>query len=171
MKGVYAGSFDPPTLGHLDIITRASGLLDSLVVLIGINSAKTGNYSFEQRKAWLEEACSKLGNVEVVCMPGLTVDNARLLGADVLVRSMRNISDFDPEASIAWLNAGLENGMETLFLVGKPEYTWISSTNVRELLKYGQSVEALVPRPVFQSLQPKLYEQSERALKNESKSI
>ncbi len=160
MKGVYAGSFDPPTKGHLDIITRASALLDELVVLIGVNSAKTGSYPPTRRQLWLEEACAHLPNVKIMAAEGLTVENARALHADVLIRSLRNDADFDPEASIAWLNAGLKEGMETLFLIGKPEYAWISSTSVRELLKYGQSIEKLVPENVFKSLQPELYLQS-----------
>ncbi len=164
MKGVFAGSFDPPTRGHEDIIHRAAALFDQVVVMISVNSQKTGMFSGLQRKEWLEQIVADLDNVSVAICSTLTVDKARALGGDVLIRSMRNASDYYPEASIAWLNAGLEQGMETLFLLGKPEDSMISSTSVRELLKYGQSIEKLVPYCVFESLQPELAAKKEANL-------
>lgn len=156
MRGVFAGSFDPPTLGHEEIIRRSAALFDSVIVMISSNSAKTGLFEPEQRKRWLEEICRDLDNVDVVICSGLTVEQARKLEADVLIRSMRNQSDYPGEASVAWLNGTLQQGMETLFLLGSPQYSQISSSAVRELLRYGQSIEKLVPQAVFESLQPQL---------------
>lgn len=164
MKGVFAGSFDPPTRGHENIIRRAATLFDEVIVMISINSLKTGMFSGLQRKEWLEQMTSDLDNVSVAICSTLTVEKARALGANVLIRSMRNGSDYYSEASIAWLNEGLEQGMETLFLLGKPEDSMISSSSVRELLKYGQSIEHLVPFCVFETLQPQLAAQKEANL-------
>lgn len=156
MRGVFAGSFDPPTLGHEEIIRRAARLFDTVIVMIGINSAKNGLFEPDRRKAWLEEICRDLPNTEVVFCSGLTVEKARAMKADVLIRSMRSQADYPGEAANAWLNENLENGMETLFLLGSPEYSQISSSAVRELLRYGQSIEKLVPACVFRDLQPEL---------------
>lgn len=156
MKAIFAGSFDPPTKGHEDIILRSAKLFDEVVVLISPNSLKSGMFSNEQRKAWLEEIVRDLKNVKVEINEGLTVQKAHQLQADVLIRSMRNETDFPAEANIAWLNLCLEQGMDTMFLIGKPEHAMISSSNVRELLKYHQSIQHLVPQNVFEDLQPEL---------------
>lgn len=160
MIALFAGSFDPPTLGHLDIIERAARLFDTLIVLAADNSAKTTQFTGTQKASWLKEACAHLDNVQVVCASGLTIEQARRFHADVLIRSLRNGQDYDMEANIAWMNSMLEGGMETLFLCARPEHAFISSSNVRELLRYDQSIEALVPQTVFQSLQPHLARQA-----------
>lgn len=156
MIAVYAGSFDPPTLGHEEIIRRAAALYEKLVVLISPNSAKHGFLSDETRASLLRAVCADLNNVDIQICKGLTVEAARAAGGKVLIRSMRSVADYECEASLAWVNAGLKHGMETLFLLGKPAYSYISSTNVRELIRYGQSIEAMVPRAVFEALQPEL---------------
>lgn len=156
MRGIFAGSFDPPTKGHEDIILRSAKLFDEVIVLISPNSLKSGMFSNQQRKAWLEEMVRDLDNVKVEINEGLTVHKAHQLNGDVLIRSMRNETDFAPEANNAWLNLCLEQGMDTMFLMGRPEHALISSSNVRELLKYHQSIEHLVPQNVFADLQPEL---------------
>ena len=153
MKGVFAGSFDPPTKGHEEIIARCATLFDQVVVMISHNPNKQGLFDVEQRKAWLEAIVAPWSNVEVVICQGLTVQKARALHGDVLIRSLRNESDFGMEANNAWINAHLEGGLETFFLMADPAYTWISSSNVRELLRYHQSVEHLVPKVVYDDLQ------------------
>jgi len=152
--GVFAGSFDPPTKGHEDIIERASKLFDRVVVMVSPNSAKHGLFTTEQKLTWLQDMTEDLDNVEVALCDGLTIARARELGGTVLIRSMRNAGDYLPEANNAWLNAEMKQGMETLFLLGKPEHSLISSSNVRELLKYNQSIEFMVPACVFEALQP-----------------
>lgn len=161
MKGIFAGSFDPPTKGHEDIIRRSARLFDEVTVLISPNSLKHGMFSNAQRKEWLEEMTSDLNNVQIEISEGLTVEKARALHGDVLIRSMRNPDDFLPEANNAWLNSQLEHGMDTMFLIGQPEHSLISSSNVRELLKYHQSIAGLVPDNVFRSLQPELADTKE----------
>ncbi len=153
MKGVFAGSFDPPTKGHEEIIARSAALFDKVVVMISHNPNKQGLFPVAQRKAWLEAIVAPWSNVEVVICQGLTVQKARVLGGDVLIRSLRNESDFGMEANNAWVNAHLEDGLETFFLMADPAYTWISSSNVRELLHYHQSIENLVPKVVYDDLQ------------------
>lgn len=159
MRGVFAGSFDPPTCGHEEIIRRAAQLFDTVIVMISVNSAKTPLFEAAQRKKWLEAICQDLPNTEVVVCEGLSVEQARRCRGDVLIRSLRNASDYPGEALNAWLNRMVEEGMETFFLMGSPEYSLLSSSAVREMLKYGQSVERMVPRVVFCSLQPELARQ------------
>ncbi|UNT95368.1 pantetheine-phosphate adenylyltransferase [Allobaculum mucilyticum] len=163
MIACYAGSFDPPTLGHEDIIARSAKLFEKVVVLISANPAKKGFLEEEERLRLLEEICAPFDNVIVKICPGLTVETAREYGAGVLVRSMRNAADYEGEVSLAWVNGLLEDGMDTLFLPGDPAYSYISSTAVRDLLRFGQSIAALVPQPVFQALQPELAAESEAA--------
>lgn len=153
MKSVFAGSFDPPTKGHEEIIGRAAKLFDQVVVMISHNPNKHGLFPISQRKAWLEAIITPWPNVEVVICEGLTVQKAHELNCDVLIRSLRNETDFSMEANNAWVNAHLKDGLETLFLMADPAYTWISSSNVRELLRYHQSVKDLVPKVVYDDLQ------------------
>lgn len=152
MKGVFAGSFDPPTKGHEEIILRCAALFDEVVVMISHNPNKVGMFDVQQRKAWLDAMVDSLDNVQVVICEGLTVQKARELNANVLIRSLRNAQDYFLEANNAWINSVLKEGMDTLFLMGDPKYAWISSSNVRELLHYHQSIEALVPKVVLDSL-------------------
>lgn len=152
MNGVFAGSFDPPTKGHEEIILRCAALFDHVIVMISHNPHKVGMFDVQQRKSWLEAMTASLSNVEVVICEGLTVQKARELGANVLIRSLRNAQDYFLEANNAWVNSILKEGMDTLFLMGDPKYAWISSSNVRELLHYHQSVEELVPKVVLDSL-------------------
>lgn len=102
MKAAYAGSFDPPTLGHEEIIQKAAALFDELLILVSPNSAKTGLFSAEQRKAWLEQIAKDHPNVCVEICAGLTVEAARAGKADVLLRSMRSMADYEGEANNAW---------------------------------------------------------------------
>lgn len=154
MIAAFAGSFDPPTRGHYDIIERASGLFERVVVLVSPNSLKNGMFDAARRVAWLERMCADFDNVEVALCPGLTVSAARAHGAGVLLRSMRSGADLDGEFNNAWVNAQLTDGMETLFLSARPENLYISSSNVRELLRYGQSVAHLVCPCILEDLQP-----------------
>ncbi|MBF0580069.1 pantetheine-phosphate adenylyltransferase [Erysipelotrichaceae bacterium RD49] len=159
--GVFAGSFDPPTKGHEDIIERASQLFDRVIVMVSPNSAKHGMFTTEQKMKWLQVMTEDLDNVEIALCDGLTIARARELGGTVLIRSMRNEGDYLSEANNAWLNASMKQGMDTLFLIGKPEHSLISSSNVRELLKYNQSIEFLVPACVFEDLQPQFVHQAD----------
>lgn len=156
MIGAFAGSFDPPTVGHEDTIRRAAAVFEEVIVLVASNSLKHNLLEPGRRVELLKAICADLKNVRVELCPGLTVESAKAAGANVLIRSMRNPSDYEGEAANAWANTKLDPGMDTVFLLGDPAYSMISSTTVREFLKYHQSIESMVPRCVFEALQPEL---------------
>ncbi|KAA3636225.1 MAG: pantetheine-phosphate adenylyltransferase [Bacteroidetes bacterium] len=145
---VFPGSFDPITIGHYDLIKRALPLFDEIVVAVGINSQKKTLFSLEQRMAWLEEVFSEYDNVKVDYFEKLTVDFCNKIGARYLIRGLRNASDFDYEKTISQLNNILGQGLETIFLISKPEYSHISSTIVREIIKGGGDASPFLPKEI-----------------------
>ena len=153
MKAAFCGSFDPVTKGHLDVIERASKMFDTLVVFVSENSSKNTAFSFEQRLSWLQQATSHLPNVECKIQKGLVVEACKSVNAQVLVRGIRNEQDCMYEQNMAFVNAHLNNNIETICLFTKPEYYLYSSSNVRELLKYGQDISTFVPACVLATLQ------------------
>ena len=153
MRAAFCGSFDPPTLGHLDIIERASTLFDELIVLVATNSSKSSMFSMEQRLAWLREACQDLPNVTCKIQKGLIVQACQEHEIHVLVRGIRNEQDCAYEQNMAFMNAYLDPNIETICLFTKPEYDLFSSSNVRELLKYHQNIQPFVPACVFKRLE------------------
>lgn len=134
---VFAGSFDPFTVGHLDLVTRGAKLFDELYVLIGVNASKKYMLSTEVRKAMIEKACNGLKNVKVVAYDGLTTSFMKEIGAKVLLRGVRNGSDMDYELSVDWNNKLLYPECETVYLSSDREHLMVSSSVVRELLKCG----------------------------------
>lgn len=148
----FCGTFDPVTIGHLDIIQRASCLFDKLVVFISPNSDKINEFSEETRLAWLEEATKDLSNVTCKIQSGLVVEACKSVGATVLVRGIRNGVDCTYEQNMAFMNAKLDEEIETVCLFTRPEYSLYSSSNVRELFKYGQDISSFVPTCVLQDL-------------------
>lgn len=152
MKAAVCGSFDPPTLGHIDIIERASRLFDELIVFIACNSEKNALFSMEQRKEWLMESTKAFSNVKIRLQKGLIVEACQKEGVQVLVRGIRNESDCSYEQNIAYVNHCLDPSIETLCLFTKPEYMYYSSSNVRELLRYQQDIQAFVPSCVYEKL-------------------
>lgn len=157
MKAAFCGSFDPVTLGHMDLIERAAALFEEVVVFVTPNSGKNELFSSEQKAAWIQQACAHLPNVEARIQEGLAVEACRKAGAQVLIRGLRNETDLGYEQNMAFMNSALDNQVETFCLFCRPEFAFISSSNVRELLKYHQSIEAFVPECVFAALQPALY--------------
>ena len=145
---VFPGSFDPITIGHYDLIKRALPLFDEIVVAVGINSQKKTLFTLEQRMAWLEEVFSEEDNVSVDYFEKLTVDFCQKIGAQYLIRGLRNASDFDYEKTISQLNNILGHGLETIFLISKPEYSHISSTIVREIIKGGGDASPFLPKEI-----------------------
>lgn len=152
MKAAVCGSFDPPTLGHIDIIERASRLFDELIVFIACNSEKNALFSMEQRKEWLQESTQQLSNVHIRMQKGLIVEACQKEKVQVLVRGIRTPQDCSYEQNIAYVNRYLDPSLETLCLFAKPEYAYYSSSNVRELLHYHQDIQALVPSCVYEKL-------------------
>jgi pantetheine-phosphate adenylyltransferase len=141
---VFPGTFDPITLGHVSIVERALPLFERIIVGMGVNSTKRTMFSPEERTAWIKEAFAAHSQVEVVPFEGLTVDLCRRVGADFILRGLRNSTDHGYERSIALMNRQL-TGVETIFLPSAPEHAHISSTIVRELIANKADVSALIP--------------------------
>jgi pantetheine-phosphate adenylyltransferase len=141
---VFPGTFDPITLGHVSIVERALPLFERIIVGMGVNSTKRTMFSPDERTAWIKEAFAAHSQVEVVPFEGLTVDLCRQVGADFILRGLRNSTDHGYERSIALMNRQL-TGVETIFLPSAPEHAHISSTIVRELIANKADVSALIP--------------------------
>jgi pantetheine-phosphate adenylyltransferase len=151
-KALYPGTFDILTNGHVDLIRRAAGLFDKLVVAAASNDAKTPLFSFEERVAVLRAAVEDLPNVEVAGFDGLTTDFAREIGAGVIVRGLRFVTDFEYELQMALTNRSMAPGVETLFLAPSAEHSFVSSSLAREIASRGGDVSAFVPPPMAEAL-------------------
>ena len=154
-RAVCPGSFDPVTNGHLDVIERASRLYDEVTVGVLVNATKTGLFDVEERIAMLQEATSGLGNVGVDSFEGLLVDYCREREIPVVVKGLRAVSDFDYELQMSQMNNRL-TGLETLFVATNPEYSYLSSSLVKDVAKWGGDVAGLVPEPVLRELRSRL---------------
>ena len=156
VKALFAGSFDPPTYGHLDVILRSSKIFTALHVLLAINPQKESFFSVEERLDMLKNLTSSYSNVEVFKWEGLVVDYAKKEGIKVLVRGVRNVSDFSYEFDLALLNRGLDKDVETLFLPPDPSYFVLRSSSIRELFSLGGDLSRMVPPLVEQRLKEKM---------------
>ena len=145
---VYPGSFDPLTNGHLDVVGRAAELFDGVVVAVGVNLAKRYLFDAEERVAMLREATANLPGVEVATFDGLLVDFCREHGAVAIVKGLRAVTDFDSELQMAQMNLRL-SGVETVLMPTSPEYSYLSSSLVKEVAGYGGDVSGLVPDQVL----------------------
>jgi len=153
---LYPGSFDPITIGHLDIISRGSKLFDKLYVVVSENIAKKTLFTANERVAFIREAVANFDNVEVViCKDQLTVDFARELGATVMLRGLRAVTDFEYEFQMSMTNANLNPDVETVFLATKNRNMFLSSSMVKEVAKFSGDVSKFVPVSVAQSLRAK----------------
>jgi len=149
---VFPGSFDPITNGHIDLVRRFAPLFDKIIVAVGINTAKKGLFSLEQRLEWLEEVFENDSIIEVGSFEGLTVNFCKKENAQYLVRGLRNASDFDYEKTISQLNNIIGDNVETLFFISKPEYSHISSTIVREIIKGKGDISTFVPEFIAEAI-------------------
>ncbi|WP_111765363.1 pantetheine-phosphate adenylyltransferase [Nakamurella deserti] len=154
-RAVCPGSFDPPTLGHLDIIGRTAGQFDELVVAVLVNPAKHGMFSLDERLALLRETTAEWPNVTVDSFTGLLVDYCRERDIRAIVKGIRAVTDFDYELQMAQMNKGL-TGVDTFFLPTNPEFSFLSSSLVKQVAQYGGSVDHLLPGPVNRALAAKL---------------
>ena len=154
-RAACPGSFDPVTLGHLDIIGRASLLYDEVVVAVGMNPSKNRLFAFEERTEMLREVTAGYGNVVVDSFDGLIVDFCKAREVQVIVKGLRAISDFDYELQMAQMNHGLA-GVETMFMTTNPLYSFLSSSLVKEVATYGGDVSGLVPDAVHRRLLERL---------------
>ncbi len=148
MIAIYPGSFDPITLGHLDIIERSNKLFDTVVVGVLCNPNKTPMFSVKKRMEQIHQSTQHLSNIKVDSFTGLTVEYAKLLNAGVLIRGLRVLSDFEKELQMAHTNKTLWEGIETIFLATNKEYSFLSSSIVKEIAKFGGNIDHFVPSNV-----------------------
>jgi pantetheine-phosphate adenylyltransferase len=153
---LYPGSFDPVTNGHIDIIKRAAAIFDHLIVAVAVNKKKQALFSLDERLEMLQEVVSGIDGVEVASFDGLLVKYARENGVSAIVKGLRAISDFEFELQMASTNHKLEPGIETLFMMTSNEYSFLSSSMVKEIAGYGASVACMVPPCIERRLREKL---------------
>jgi pantetheine-phosphate adenylyltransferase len=149
---LFPGTFDPVTLGHIDIIDRSLPLFDKVVVGIGINASKNPMFTADQRKQWFEDIYKNQPQVEVAIYDGLTVKFCQSIGANFILRGIRYVSDFEYEKTIADANRTMDRQIETIFLTGEPKYTSVASTIVRDIIRNGGDASPFLPEAVIKSL-------------------
>ncbi|HEX3032821.1 MAG TPA: pantetheine-phosphate adenylyltransferase [Bacillota bacterium] len=145
---VYPGSFDPITNGHLDIIERAAAIFDQVIVAISVNSAKRPLFSMDERAELIKKAIQPYPNVKVDSFTGLTVEYVKNTGAQVIIRGLRAISDFESELQMAMVNKKLRPETETMFMMAKKDYSFLSSSIIKEVTQYGGCIKGFVPEIV-----------------------
>ena len=151
-RALITGSFDPPTLGHIDIINRTAAIFDEVVVCVCSNSEKQGQYSRETRLEMLRRSLAGYSNVTVDLCEGLVADYAISHNIDVIVKGVRNAMDYDYESMIAQVNF-LNAPVETLFLPANPMYQFVSSTVAREMIRYGRALDKILPEAIIEMIQ------------------
>lgn len=149
---VFPGSFDPITLGHIDLVRRSVPLFSRIIVAVGVNNQKSTLFPLEKRLSWLREVFKDDKKVEVAYFEGLTVRFCEERNAHYLIRGLRNASDFDYEKTISQLNTIIGKDIETIFLISQPEFSHISSTIVREIIKGKGNVSPFVPEVITREL-------------------
>ena len=153
---VYPASFDPITNGHIDLITRGARLFDHVVVAVGKNVAKSGLFSLEERLEMIENSVSALDRVEIDVFDGLLVDYVRAKGAQVVIRGLRVLADFEYEFEMAMMNSHMYPDFETVYLMTSAKWFFVSSSRLREISSFGADVSQFVPKLVAQRLREKL---------------
>ncbi|HWA06979.1 MAG TPA: pantetheine-phosphate adenylyltransferase [Ignavibacteria bacterium] len=156
ITAIYPGTFDPLTLGHLDVIKRASVLFDKIIVAAAISTSKNTLLNIDERTEIITDSVSHITNCTVERFDGLLVDFAKQKGADVIIRGLRAISDFEYEFQMALTNRKIAGNIETVFLMPSEKYSYISSTLVREIAKYGGNVSEFVPAEAVKAIKLKL---------------
>ena len=149
---LFPGTFDPVTLGHVDIINRALPLFDKIIVGIGMNTSKAPMFSDQQRLNWIKEIYKDEDRVEGAVYEGLTINFCQKIGAHFILRGIRYVSDFEYEKTIADANRTLDRSIETVFLTGEPKYTSVASTIVRDIIRNGGDASHFLPEIVYNSL-------------------
>ena len=159
---IYPGSFDPVTLGHLNIIKRAAQCFDRVIVCVMVNSKKHGLFTPEERVELLERCTARFPNVEVDFSDELLAAYARRRGAKVVVKGLRAVSDYEQEVQMAIINRKLNHNLETMFLASSEKYTYLSSTIVKEMARYGADLREFIPREIVEDVQERLKALQER---------
>lgn len=159
---IYPGSFDPVTLGHLNIIKRAAACFDKLIVCVMVNSSKHGMFTPDERVELLRRATQRFSNVEVDFSDELLAVYARRRGAKVVVKGLRAVSDYEQEVQMAVINRKLNHNLETMFLASSEKYTYLSSTIVKEMARYGADLREFIPREIVDDVQERMKTLQER---------
>ncbi|HJA22491.1 MAG TPA: pantetheine-phosphate adenylyltransferase [Candidatus Limosilactobacillus intestinipullorum] len=165
---LFPGTFDPLTLGHLDLIKRGSALFDQLAVAVMTNESKHPLFSVDERVQQVKEAVSGLANVSVITAEGLSVDLMNRIGADYLMRGLRNANDFQYERDIAAMNNYLDDQCETIFFLAKPEYQHLSSSLLKEVTSAGGDISAYLPANINEALKKRLEERQLMQVKEDN---
>ncbi|MDY5251728.1 MAG: pantetheine-phosphate adenylyltransferase [Erysipelotrichaceae bacterium] len=152
---IYPGSFDPITIGHLDIIERSVKIFDKVVIAILVNPRKQPTFSASQRKVLIERSTAHLANVEVIVSESLTIEVAKKYGANVLIRGIRAVADYEYELQQATTNMILDENIETLFMVARPEYSFLSSSVAKELAQYHCDLTKILPSAIIDDVKAK----------------
>lgn len=153
---IYPGSFDPITKGHLDILKNASEIFDKVIIAVARNNdKKRGFLTVEERVMLIKKSIADFNNVEVDSFEGLTIEYAKKHGAEVLIRGLRAVSDFEYEMQLSQTNSALCSDIKTVFLTTKPKYNFISSSTIKEILNNNGDISKFVPEPVFEYLTKK----------------
>ena len=159
-KAIFAGSFDPPTYGHLNVIERCASIFDEILVVIAVNKSKKYLFSDEERMSMMKELTKKWKNVSVHLCSTLIVDFAKKNGVHVLLRGVRNFADFSYEFDLSLLNRGLSSEIDTFFVPTDPEYFVLRSSAIKELASFGGDVSKMVPKIVEEKLREKFFSNS-----------
>ncbi len=157
IKAIYPGTFDPITVGHLDVIERAAKVYDKVVIAVMENRSKTCTFTKEERVKMIEKCVRKIPNVEVVAGDGLTVDLAERFGCRVIVRGIRAVSDYESELALATANMTLNSEIETVFFVSKPELSFLSSSVAKEIAYFNGKIDTYIPEQIIEEVSKKLY--------------
>lgn len=156
LRGIYPGSFDPVTFGHMDVIERSAKKMDDLIVGVLNNKAKSPLFSVEERVRMLEEITKDMPNVRIIPFEGLLIDFARKMQADLVIRGLRAITDFEYELQMAQTNHKMEPDLETVFLTTSLEYSYLSSSTVKEVAAFGGDISQFVPETVMDRIAEKM---------------
>lgn len=158
IKAIYPGTFDPITVGHLDVIERAARIYDKVIVAVMENRNKKCTFSREERKQLIEKCIAGLDNVEVVVGEGLTVDLAAANDCKIIVRGIRAVSDYESELALATANMTLNGDVETVFMVARPELSFLSSSVAKEIAAFNGDISPYIPLQILDEVSEKLYQ-------------
>lgn len=153
---IYPGSFDPITNGHLDIIERASRIFDKVIVAVLINVDKEGLFNIDERVELIEKVINKFDNVQVKCFKGLLVDFLRREESNILIKGLRGVTDFEYEHQMALINKKLDDNIETLFMMANTDYSYVSSSVIKQVSKFGGNVKGLIPEEILEEFNKKI---------------
>lgn len=157
IKAIYPGTFDPITVGHIDVIERAAKVYDKVLIAVMENRNKSCTFTKEERQKMIQKCVKNLKNVEVVIGDGLTVNLAKKHGCKVIIRGIRAVSDYESELALATANMTLDESIETVFFVSKPELSFLSSSIAKEIAYFNGKIDTYIPKQIIKEVSKKLY--------------